>query len=66
MSSQETAVDFSAGPEVFFTGAYAYHWHNSWSIPIRPKSWMGHMLKAYEDFVRGQRPNRYGEWFEDT
>ncbi|KAF9992419.1 hypothetical protein BGZ80_005428 [Entomortierella chlamydospora] len=66
MSSQETAIDFSAGPEVFVTGAYAYHWHNSWSIPIRPKSWMGLMLKAYEDFVSGQRQNQYGEWFEDN
>ncbi|KAF8960100.1 hypothetical protein BGZ46_001642 [Entomortierella lignicola] len=62
--SQETT--FAAGPETFVTGAYAYHWHNSWSTPIEPKSWMGLMLKAYEDFVEGQRPNIYGEWFEDA
>ncbi|KAF8923975.1 hypothetical protein BGZ58_002317, partial [Dissophora ornata] len=57
--------DFSAGPEVFMTGAYAYHWHNNWLIPSDPKSWMGLMRKAYDDFVEGRRPNLYGEWFSD-
>ncbi|KAF9103877.1 hypothetical protein BGX27_010328 [Mortierella sp. AM989] len=61
---QEMTVNFSAGPEVFVTGAYAYHWHNSWSTPIQPNSWMGLMRRAYEDFVGGRRPNIYGEWFE--
>ncbi|ORZ27704.1 hypothetical protein BCR41DRAFT_367297 [Lobosporangium transversale] len=56
-------VEFSAGPEVFFTGAYAYHWHNSWQASIEPKSWMGFMLKAYKDSVERRRPNLYGEWF---
>jgi hypothetical protein len=55
--------DFTAGPEVFFTGAYAYHWHNNWLTPIEPQSWMGLMRQAYDDFVAGQRPNLYGEWF---
>ncbi|KAF9963044.1 hypothetical protein BGZ65_006332 [Modicella reniformis] len=57
--------DFPAGPEVFFTGAYAYHWHNNWLASIEPRSWMGLMRKAYDDFVTGQRPNLYGEYFSD-
>ncbi|KAI1316704.1 hypothetical protein EDD11_009593 [Mortierella claussenii] len=68
MSQQQSSTvkadsDFSAGPEVFLTGAYAYHWHNNWLTPIQPKSWMGLMRQAYEDFVQGQRPNLYGERF---
>ena len=55
--------DFTAGPEVFFTGAYAYHWHNNWLTPIEPQSWMGQMRQAYDDFIAGRRPNLYGEWF---
>ncbi|KAG0055703.1 hypothetical protein BGZ83_007711 [Gryganskiella cystojenkinii] len=55
--------DFTAGPEVFFTGAYAYHWHNNWLTPIDPQSWMGQMRQAYDDFVTSKRPNLYGEWF---
>ncbi|KAF9214850.1 hypothetical protein BGZ59_002840 [Podila verticillata] len=54
---------FAAGPEVFFAGAYAYHWHNNWKAPIEPHSWMGLMRQAYDDFTAGQRPNLYGEWF---
>ncbi|KAG0205337.1 hypothetical protein BGX28_003045 [Mortierella sp. GBA30] len=54
---------FTAGPEVFFMGAYAYHWHNSWLTPIDPHSWMGLMKQAYEEFLAGERPNLYGEWF---
>ncbi|KAF9431027.1 hypothetical protein BGZ94_000026 [Podila epigama] len=57
------SVESSAGPEVFFQGAYAYHWHNNWATPIEPQSWMGHMQQAYHDFVAGRRPNLYGEWF---
>jgi hypothetical protein len=56
---------FSAGPEVFFTGAYAYHWHNSWLTPIEPKSWMGLMRKAFDEYLTGERPNLYGEHFQD-
>jgi len=55
--------EFTAGPEVFFTGAFAYHWHNHWLMPIDPRGWMGLMRQAYDDFVTGQRPNPYGEWF---
>ncbi|KAF9372706.1 hypothetical protein CPB97_001060 [Podila verticillata] len=58
---QQQAPQFTAGPEVFFQGAYAYHWHNNWATPIDPKSWMGHMRRAYDDFVAGRRPNLYGE-----
>ncbi|KAF9379486.1 hypothetical protein CPB97_008934 [Podila verticillata] len=54
---------FAAGPEVFFAGAYAYHWHNNWKASIEPHSWMGLMRQAYDDFTAGQRPNLYGEWF---
>ncbi|KAG0368519.1 hypothetical protein BC939DRAFT_504393 [Gamsiella multidivaricata] len=54
---------FMAGPEVFFTGAYAYHWHNNWKTPIAADSWMGLMRQAYDEFLRGERPNLYGEWF---
>ncbi|KAG0296662.1 hypothetical protein BGZ98_000868 [Dissophora globulifera] len=57
--------DFMAGPEVFFTGAYAYHWHNNWLTPIAEHSWMGLMHKAYTEFLAGERPNLYGEWFQD-
>lgn len=60
---QQEAPQFTAGPEVFFQGAYAYHWHNNWATPIEPKSWMGHMRQAYDDFVAGRRPNLYGEMF---
>ncbi|KAF9109929.1 hypothetical protein BGX27_006984 [Mortierella sp. AM989] len=56
---------FTAGPEVFFTGAFAYHWHNNWMTPIKPHSWMGLMRQAYRDFLAGERPNLYGEWFRD-
>ncbi|KAG0321756.1 hypothetical protein BGZ99_003689 [Dissophora globulifera] len=56
--------DFIAGPEVFFTGAYAYHWHNNWLTPIAEQSWMGLMHKAYTEFLAGERPNLYGEWFQ--
>ncbi|KAG0343801.1 hypothetical protein BG005_002190 [Podila minutissima] len=58
---QQEAPQFTAGPEVFFQGAYAYHWHNNWATPIEPKSWMDHMRQAYDDFVAGRRPNLYGE-----
>ncbi|KAF9924910.1 hypothetical protein BGZ67_009011 [Mortierella alpina] len=62
---QDDAIDFSAGPEVFLAGAYAYHWHNNWETAIEPRSWMGLMRQAYDDFVNAQRPNLYGEWFEE-
>ncbi|KAG0035380.1 hypothetical protein BGZ81_008979 [Podila clonocystis] len=58
---QREAPQFTAGPEVFFQGAYAYHWHNNWATPIEPKSWMGLMRQAYSDFAAGRRPNLYGE-----
>jgi hypothetical protein len=56
---------FTAGPEVFVMGAYAYHWHNNWLTPIEEQSWMGLMREAYEQFLAGERPNLYGEWFHD-
>lgn len=56
---------FSAGPEVFFMGAYAYHWHNNWHSKIESRSWMGLMRQAYDEFLAGERPNLYGEWFHD-
>ncbi|KAF9131930.1 hypothetical protein BG015_003787 [Linnemannia schmuckeri] len=59
-------IEFSAGPEVFLSGAYAHHWHNSWLTPIEAKSWMGLMRAAFNDFVEGRRPNLYGEWFQDS
>ncbi|KAF9959288.1 hypothetical protein BGZ70_008890 [Mortierella alpina] len=62
---EDDEVDFSAGPEVFLAGAYAYHWHNNWETAIEPKSWMGLMKQAYDDFVNARRPNLYGEWFEE-
>ncbi|KAG0377417.1 hypothetical protein BGX24_006134 [Mortierella sp. AD032] len=55
--------DFTAGPEVFVMGAYAYHWHNNWLTPIEAQSWMGLMKDAYAQFLAGERPNLYGEWF---
>ncbi|KAF9582851.1 hypothetical protein BGW38_010678 [Lunasporangiospora selenospora] len=55
--------DFSAGPEVFFMGAYAYHWHNNWKSKIEPQSWMGIMSRSFDQFLEGERPNLYGEWF---
>ncbi|ORY96012.1 hypothetical protein BCR41DRAFT_365039, partial [Lobosporangium transversale] len=61
----ENEKDFAAGPEVFFTGAYAYHWHNNWRTPIDPDSWIGLMRKAYDGFLAGERPNLYGEWLRD-
>ncbi|KAF9433701.1 hypothetical protein BGZ76_009096 [Entomortierella beljakovae] len=61
---EKTAADFTAGPEVFLNGAYAYHWHNGWETPILPNSWMGILLQAYTDFEAGERPNLYGEWLE--
>ncbi|KAG9066379.1 hypothetical protein KI688_001605 [Linnemannia hyalina] len=54
---------FTAGPEVFVMGAYAYHWHNNWLSSIEEQSWMGLMKEAYEQFLGGERPNLYGEWF---
>ncbi|KAK3808600.1 MAG: hypothetical protein J3Q66DRAFT_392095 [Benniella sp.] len=63
---QEQGHDFSSGPEVFFTGAYAYHWHNSWLTRIEPKSWMGLMRKAFDEYLTGERPNLYGEYFQDN
>ncbi|KAF9564695.1 hypothetical protein EC968_004443 [Mortierella alpina] len=62
---QDDEIDFSAGPEVFLAGAYAYHWHNNWVTAIEPRSWMGLMKQAYDDFVNARRPNLYGEWFEE-
>lgn len=59
-------VKFSAGPEVFLSGAYAHHWHNNWLTPIEAESWMGQMRTAFDDFVEGRRPNLYGEWFQDS
>ncbi|KAF9407396.1 hypothetical protein BGZ94_002707 [Podila epigama] len=60
---REGPFTFGAGPEVFFSGAYAYHWHNNWKTPIEDESWMGLMRQAYHDFTLGKRPNLYGEWF---
>ncbi|KAG0045105.1 hypothetical protein BGZ83_009648 [Gryganskiella cystojenkinii] len=54
---EEVEEDFSAGPEVFFMGAYAYHWHNNWHSKIESKSWMGLMRRAYDEFLAGERPN---------
>ncbi|KAK3830244.1 MAG: hypothetical protein JOS17DRAFT_817688 [Linnemannia elongata] len=59
----EEKKDFTAGPEVFVMGAYAYHWHNNWLTPIEEQSWMGLMKEAYGQFLAGERPNLYGEWF---
>ncbi|KAF9364123.1 hypothetical protein BGX34_002440 [Mortierella sp. NVP85] len=63
---QGQGQDFSAGPEVFFTGAYAYHWHNSWLTRIEPKSWIGLMRKAFDEYLAGERPNLYDEYFQDN
>ncbi|KAF9333246.1 hypothetical protein BGZ91_011337 [Linnemannia elongata] len=65
-TNDDEKVEFSAGPEVFLSGAYAHHWHNSWQTPIEANSWMGLMRAAYDDFVEGRRPNLYGEWFRDS
>ncbi|KAH7053760.1 hypothetical protein BKA57DRAFT_260116 [Linnemannia elongata] len=65
-ANDDEKVEFSAGPEVFLSGAYAHHWHNSWQTPIEANSWMGLMRAAYDDFVEGRRPNLYGEWFRDS
>ncbi|KAG0283828.1 hypothetical protein BGZ96_011806 [Linnemannia gamsii] len=64
--NDDEKVEFSAGPEVFLSGAYAHHWHNNWLTPIEAKSWMGLMRAAFDDFVEGRRPNLYGEWFQDS
>ncbi|KAF9541321.1 hypothetical protein EC957_003223 [Mortierella hygrophila] len=60
---KEKKKGFTAGPEVFVMGAYAYHWHNNWLSPIEEQSWMGLMKEAYGQFLAGERPNLYGEWF---
>ncbi|KAK5815395.1 hypothetical protein F5H01DRAFT_380487 [Linnemannia elongata] len=60
---EEKKKGFTAGPEVFVMGAYAYHWHNNWLTPIEEQSWMGLMKEAYRQFLAGERPNLYGEWF---
>lgn len=65
-ANDDEKVEFSAGPEVFLSGAYAHHWHNSWLTPIEAKSWMGLMRAAFDDFIEGRRPNLYGEWFRDS
>ncbi|GJJ72640.1 hypothetical protein EMPS_04998 [Entomortierella parvispora] len=73
MSQQPQGMDgnsrnedvFSAGPEVFFMGAYTYHWHNNWHSKIESRSWLGLMRQAYDEFLTGERPNLYGEWFHD-
>ncbi|KAF9298155.1 hypothetical protein BGZ88_007782 [Linnemannia elongata] len=65
-ANDDEKVEFSAGPEVFLSGAYAHHWHNSWQTPIEANSWMGLMRAAYDEFVEGTRPNLYGEWFRDS
>ncbi|KAF9904618.1 hypothetical protein EC991_002548 [Linnemannia zychae] len=66
VNNNDDKLEFSAGPEVFLSGAYAHHWHNSWLTPIEAKSWMGLMRAAFDDFVEGRRPNLYGEWFQDS
>ncbi|KAG0342233.1 hypothetical protein BG000_006152 [Podila horticola] len=30
---------------------------------VEPQSWMGHMRQAYDEFMAGERPNLYGEWW---
>ncbi|KAG0373808.1 hypothetical protein BGX24_011223 [Mortierella sp. AD032] len=65
-TNNDDKIEFSAGPEVFLSGAYAHHWHNNWLTPIDAKSWMGLMRSAFDDFVEGRRPNLYGEWFQES
>ncbi|KAF9121867.1 hypothetical protein BGW39_010206 [Mortierella sp. 14UC] len=65
-ANNDDKIEFSAGPEVFLSGAYAHHWHNNWLTSITAKSWMGLMRAAFDDFVEGRRPNLYGEWFQDS
>ncbi|KAG0324740.1 hypothetical protein BG000_002089 [Podila horticola] len=36
---------------------------DAFNVEEAPKSWMGHMRQAYDDFVAGRRPNLYGEMF---
>jgi hypothetical protein len=47
----------------FFPGAFTYHWHNNWNTEIRPTSWMGVLQSAYDEFLNGQQPNIYNEYF---
>ncbi|CAG8476712.1 6799_t:CDS:1 [Acaulospora morrowiae] len=48
--------------EGFFPGAFAYHWHNNWNVPIHPNSWAGVLQTAYDEFLMGLRRNLYNEY----
>lgn len=47
-------------PTDLFAGAFAHHWHNNWKAPFEEKSLFGRLVSAYEDFLHGKLPNRYG------
>ncbi|GBB91893.1 hypothetical protein RclHR1_19300003 [Rhizophagus clarus] len=48
----------------FFPGAFTYHWHNNWRTEIFPTSWMGILQSAYDEFLSGQQPNIYNEYYD--
>ncbi|ORX93948.1 hypothetical protein K493DRAFT_315743 [Basidiobolus meristosporus CBS 931.73] len=52
--------------ENFFPGAWSYHWHNNWKTPIAKGSWMGVLLKSFDDFLYNEGRNYYGEAFEKS
>lgn len=45
----------------FYRGSYTHHMHNQWSTKIRPGSWAWVADQTYHQFLRGDRPNPYGE-----
>lgn len=43
-----------------FKGAFAYHWHNHWTMPFHKESVMGRLIGMYDAFLAGKRLSAYG------
>ena len=51
----------------YYRGAYTHHIHNQWRTKIRPYSWAWVADQTYNQFLRGDRVNPYGEkWIRNT
>lgn len=48
----------------FYRGAYTHHIHNQWSRKVNLGSWIWVADQTYNQFLRGLRPNPYGEYWD--
>ena len=58
---------FNRTLSTFYRGAYSHHIHNQWATKIKVYSWSWVADQSFNQFLRGERTNPYGEsWTFNT